>query len=247
MDHRDKPGDDGGGRCPGENRLTPPPRTRRSGAPAAGSPWPRRPGRAGSGRRASAPRRRSGSRRRPAARGTGARSLAGSSRRFSIRARHQQVPEGVGVDIEGRVHEVADIGPPVLVSIVELDRRARGSRPSPPSRSRRCWSTDTSPCGPLVVEAGLEAVEGDLAHHGVQPVLDAPGQQAALLLFRGGRPAAGRRSGPRRRSRPSRPGSGACRPAGCPEPPARVWCTPWPSSWARVSTSRRSPIQFRNT
>ncbi len=102
-------------------------------------------------------------------------------------------------------------------------------------------SGDTSPVGPSVVEPGLEAVEGDLADDRVQRVLDLAGQQRLALLSGGvGQQAfehqafaedrGGFRQGQRRVGQQGALGA------------ASVWCTAWPSSWARVSTSRRSPM-----
>ena len=143
------------------------------------------------------------------------------------------------------MHEVADIGPVVFIAGVELDRRARLS-PITSSQIRADLGRATARPDAGVVEAGLEAVEGDLAHHRVEPILDLAGQKGAPI---GALASASRRSN----TRPSPKieavsakvsGVSASKvPCGA----ARVWCAAWPSSCARVSTSRRSPMKLRET
>ena len=78
------------------------------------------------------------------------------------------------------MHEVADIGPPVLVAGIQghggPQRGAHFGQPQLIDPLLRHLALLA-----FVVEAGLEPVEGDLAHDRVQPVLDPTRQQAALL------------------------------------------------------------------
>ncbi len=78
--------------------------------------------------------------------------------------------------------EVADIGPPVLIA---------GQVHCGPEAGAQFLHPDLADAldrhlarRPLVMEARLETVEGDLAHHRVQPVLDPARQQGALLVRR---------------------------------------------------------------
>src|ERR1700722_7897807 len=83
----------------------------------------------------------------------------------------QAIAESIGVDIEGRMDEMADIGPVRLVARSELDRwpeaLALYAHPQPRNVFRGQFSLLA-----FGVQLAFERVERDLAHHGVQHVLD---------------------------------------------------------------------------
>ena len=78
------------------------------------------------------------------------------------------------------MHEVADVGPVMLIPRVQPHCGAEAfglhGEPQGADLVRRQLAL-----GALSVELGLEAVERDLAHDGVQPVLDLAGQERASL------------------------------------------------------------------
>ncbi|QYU71095.1 molecular chaperone DnaK [Leptolyngbya sp. 15MV] len=91
---------------------------------------------------------------------------------------HQAIPEGVGVHIERRVHEVRDVGPVQAVVRRELEGGAQAFLLHLHPDLADPLMRDLTPL-PLVMQQRLEAVEGDLAHHGVQHVLHLGGEQRA--------------------------------------------------------------------
>ena len=156
---------------------------------------------------------------------------------------HQAVAEGIGVDVEGRVDEVGDVGPEGLVARTEPDRRARGFPPAPPARSRRAARRSVRRLRRSVWTLALEGVEGDLAHDRIDHVLDLGGEHApcarAWSRGLGEQRAEGQHLA--EDATPSRPASAASAPSARRSAPASTWCTPWPSSWASVITSRGLP------
>ena len=84
---------------------------------------------------------------------------------------HEAVPERIGVDVERRMDEVADIRPVVPVLLVEGEGRAEAlglhRHPDLADRVGRQLAL-----APLHVQTRFEIVEGDLADHRVQYVLD---------------------------------------------------------------------------
>ncbi len=96
---------------------------------------------------------------------------------------HQAIAEGIGIDVERHMDEMRDIGPLDAVLAVLL-----GSLTPLPKASR--WVSSqisamrsgiTSPLRRSSCSTVLEVVHGDLAHDGVQHVLDLAGQQDAAL------------------------------------------------------------------
>ena len=99
---------------------------------------------------------------------------------------HKAVPEGVGVDVERTVDEVRDVRPEDVVALVELDRRpeafAAHVEPDAPQLLAGEFALPA-----LGVDLALEGVERDLAHHGVEHVLDLARQHGKARLGRIGR------------------------------------------------------------
>src|SRR5438874_5331730 len=91
---------------------------------------------------------------------------------------HQAVAEGIGVDIERRMDEMRYVGPIDPIIVVEAQRRTQAS-PLGLDPDLANALTGQFALAPLIVETGLEAVEGDLAHHRVQHVLDLARNQDA--------------------------------------------------------------------
>src|SRR6056297_2045384 len=84
---------------------------------------------------------------------------------------HEAVAEGVGVDVEGRVDEMRDIGPEGLVALHEIKGgpEAFGLHGHPQFADIFGRELALAACG---VQLAFEIVERDLAHHGVDHVLD---------------------------------------------------------------------------
>src|SRR5690606_29996671 len=89
---------------------------------------------------------------------------------------HKTVAESIGIDIEGRMDEVWDIGPENLVAVIGGYAFAQ----------RLCLYLQPDGVDFLAaqlalaarrVHSPLEAVEGDLPHHGVEHVLDLGGEE----------------------------------------------------------------------
>src|SRR4051812_5198996 len=84
---------------------------------------------------------------------------------------HEAVAEGVGVDVEGRMDEVRDVGPEVLIALAEPDRRAEAL-----VLHRHPELAELLPgqlaLAALEMDLALEGVEGDLEHDRVDHVLD---------------------------------------------------------------------------
>ena len=106
---------------------------------------------------------------------------------------HEAIAEGIGVDIEGRVDEMRDIGPEGLISCAQLDRGPEriGLHAHPQIAD---LVGGEFALAAFRVQLALEGIEGDLAHHRVQHVLDLRGQHGAPLGFVGG----ARQQGPER-------------------------------------------------
>jgi hypothetical protein len=98
---------------------------------------------------------------------------------------HQAVAEGIGVDVEGRVDEVRDIGPEDLVAGLELDRGAEAFPRHLEPELAEALGRQLALLA-LQMHLALEAEEGDLAHHRVEHVLDLGGQQHLALDRIGG-------------------------------------------------------------
>ena len=82
------------------------------------------------------------------------------------------------------MHEVADIGPVVFVAVVQPDGGPQAlAHHLQPERADLVGRQLA--LAPGVVEAGLELVEGDLAHHAVEAILDLAGQQRLAVGGRG--------------------------------------------------------------
>ena len=91
---------------------------------------------------------------------------------------HQAVPEGIGVHVERRVHEVGDVGPEIPVLVVETDGRTQAFPLHVQPDPAQAFGAQL-PGAAFVVDPALELMEGDLAHHRVQHVLHLAGEQDA--------------------------------------------------------------------
>src|SRR5262245_2889140 len=94
---------------------------------------------------------------------------------------HEAIAECIGINIEGRMHEMRDIRPEGLVARLELDRRpktfALHRHPQIAELVGRELAVAT-----FAVHLPLETVERDLAHHRVDHVLNL-GCEHGLALF----------------------------------------------------------------
>ena len=131
------------------------------------------------------------------------------------------------------------IGPEGRVVRRELEGRAEALASAPRIQISPIRSGSNSPAPALVMQQRLELVEGDLADHRVQHVLDLAGQHQTAA----GRVGLGiqqRAEGQHLAEHAGRLGQGQRRAgaSGSPGSPASTWCTPWPSSCASVITSR---------
>ena len=98
---------------------------------------------------------------------------------------HQTVTKGIGIDVERRMDEMRDIGPERLIPVHEIKDIAQGLR-----LHRHPQRVDVIggqfALGAGGVQFAFEIIERDLAHHGVDHILDLAGQQRlALGLGRG--------------------------------------------------------------
>ncbi|MPL71127.1 hypothetical protein SDC9_16898 [bioreactor metagenome] len=102
-----------------------------------------------------------------------------------IKRVHQPVAEGIGIDVEGRMHEMRDVGPEGLVARHEGERR-----PEALGLHRHPQRVDVLgrqlALGAGRVQLAFEVIERDLPHHGVDHVLDLAGEEglAFSLGFR---------------------------------------------------------------
>src|SRR5579871_1546469 len=76
---------------------------------------------------------------------------------------HEAIAEGIGIDIEGRMDEMRNIGPVAAILILEADCRAEAlALDRHPNLADAIGGDLALPA--LVMEAALELDEGDLAH-----------------------------------------------------------------------------------
>src|SRR5215469_18391556 len=84
---------------------------------------------------------------------------------------HEAISKSIGIDIKRRMDEMWNIGPVMAVDTVEAQCRAEAlALHLQPDLPEAIWRQ--LGFAALVVHLLLESGEGDLAHHGVQHVLD---------------------------------------------------------------------------
>ena len=100
-----------------------------------------------------------------------------------IKRVYQAVAEGIGIDVEWRVDEVGYVGPEGFIAFDKVEHGAKAF-----GLHRHPQRVDVIRCqltlGAGRVQFALEIVEGDLAHHGVDHILDLARQQHFALLLR---------------------------------------------------------------
>ncbi len=93
---------------------------------------------------------------------------------------HEAIAERIGIDIEGRMDEMRDIAPEILILVMQPDRRAEAFaldiHPDFANLVRREFFFP-----PGIMQALLEFIKGDLTHHGVQHILDLARQHDLAL------------------------------------------------------------------
>ena len=98
---------------------------------------------------------------------------------------HQAIAERIGVDVERRVNEVRNVRPEHPVAVAERDRGPEALRLHLAPDLAQPFGGELALLA-LLVHLALEAVERDLAHHGVEHVLDLRGEQRLAPLRIGG-------------------------------------------------------------
>ena len=95
---------------------------------------------------------------------------------------YQPVAKGIGVDVEGRVDEMRDIGPERLVAVREIEDGAEAlglhAHPQGVDVVGGQFAAATG-----IVQFALEIIEGDLADDGVDHVLDLASEEGLALFF----------------------------------------------------------------
>ena len=97
-----------------------------------------------------------------------------------IKRVHEAIAEGIGIDVERRMHEVRDIGPEGFISVHELKRVAqRLGLHRHPQRVDVVGRQLSFAAGG--VEFAFKVVKRDLAHDGVDHILDLTRKQGLFL------------------------------------------------------------------
>ena len=152
----------------------------------------------------------------------------------------EQLPVGVRVDVARRADEVRDVGPPGARSRRSGRPRRRAARPGTRPTARRSARRPARPARGAPCARGARSGSSRPGGTRWRP-RRRRSRSAATGASRASRPAraAGRRRSARRTRSRSRRASAACPCGRRPGAPPSAACTPWPSSCASVSTSRR--------